>query len=176
MDKIKALSIVILFSLLSLTCFPQESNNNLAKRDSLKRNIFDFTLAGTGLVVSFNYCRIIQVKPDYFMSATIGLGSVPFAGGITIPHQLTYNFGRKNNFLEAGIGGVYWQGYENQENGKEQLYSYNIVPIVGYRKNFSNNKMVFRIYISPIIRVSGEYFYKTHPALPYGGISFGYSF
>ncbi len=165
-------SFAILCILLSLVVFSQKDNSNL--KESLNRkNAIDITIGGTGLVVSANYSRVILVKPNYFINASVGIGPVPFSGGINLPHQVTFNLGKKNNFLELGLGGTFWTGKDDGPGSGETLHSYYISSIIGWRKHFNNN-FVFRAYLNPMVHVSGEYFIGDF--VPYAGFSFGYTF
>lgn len=162
--------IVLLLGFIFTAAFAQEKQQFVIKKNSI-----DATIGGTGLAISFNYSRVLQVRPNYFIIASIGAGSVPFSGGLSVPHQITINFGKKNNFLEAGLGGSYWTGTSTATAEMERIYSYQLCPIIGYRKHFSNH-LIFRAYFNPLIHISGEYMYEDWKVLPYVGISFGWSF
>ena len=109
MKKIRSFSVIIICLLLSSMVFSQENNNDLRK--TLKRkNTVDITVGGTGLFLSANYSRIIAVKSDYFVAASAGIGTVPPIGGITLPHQFTFNLAKKRSFLELGASGIYRSG------------------------------------------------------------------
>lgn len=159
--------------LLSVTVYSQENNANLRK--SVMKNSIDLTVGGMGLGASINYSRILLVKSKYFINASVGIGTVPSIGGITIPHQLTYNFGKKNSFLELGVGGSYWSGKSNDSGYTETLNSYQLSPIIGWRKHFKNN-MLFRIYANPLFHINGEYYIENYEVIPYLGVSIGYNF
>ncbi len=65
--------------------FSQENNDDLNK--TLKRkNSVDLAIDGTGLFLSTNYSRIIAVKSNYFVNVSVGIGTVPFIGGTSIPY------------------------------------------------------------------------------------------
>ena len=174
--KMKVIKIIYLMGiclLLSGVIYGQENSDNLRK--SVRKNNIDLTIGGMGLGVSVNYNRILLVKPNYFINASVGLGIVPSIDGITIPHQITYNIGKKNSFLEVGVGGSFWSGKSNESGYTETQNSYHISPIIGWRKHFRNN-LIFRIYTNPLIHVSGEYFIENYSIVPYLGVSLGYSF
>ena len=152
----------------------QESDSNL--NNTLKRkNVVDLTMGGTGFFISANYNRIIVIKNNYFINTSIGIGTIPFVGGLTFPHQVTLNYGKKSNFLEIGVGGTYWSGKSNSSGYSDNISSYNISPIIGFRKNFKNS-LIFRAYLNPIVHVSGGYYIEDYSVIPYLGISIGYSF
>ncbi|OYT16032.1 MAG: hypothetical protein B7C24_10005 [Bacteroidetes bacterium 4572_77] len=161
---------ILLLLLGSSTLFAQEEKPAITKKNQL-----NFTLAGSGIGVSLNYGRNFLITPKHFIEISVGVGSVPFSGGLSVAHQITYNMGENGNFLELGLGGTYWQGTENATANQEMINSYHIYPIIGYRKQFKNN-ILFKAYINPLIHLSGEYLYENNDVVPYGGLSIGYSF
>jgi hypothetical protein len=174
MKKIKALAWVMLCILWSTMAYGQKNDNDL--RDLIQRkNSIDFSLGGTGLFAAANYNRIFSVKSNYFINASLGIGTVPFIGGLTFPHQVTLNLGKKSSFLELGIGGTYWHGKSNESGFTETVTSYQLSPVIGWRRQFDNH-LIFRTYVNPLFRISGEYFLEGYPVVPYLGISIGYGF
>ena len=139
------------------------------------KNTIDITFAGSGLVISANYSRKLLTTPAYYLNASIGAGTVPLSGGLTFPHQLSFNLGRRSSFLELGISGTYWTGTSNSSGYTERIYSYQISPLVGYRKHFFNN-LIFRAYANPLFHISGEYYLENYKIIPYLGLSIGHSF
>lgn len=174
MKQIRIFSLLSLCLLLSMMVYGQENNPDLRKIIGRKNNI-DISLGGTGIFASVNYSRILLVKPKYFINASVGIGAVPSIGGFTIPHQISFNIGKKSSFLELGIGGSYWTGKSNSSGYTQTVYSYQLCPIIGWRKHFDNN-LIFRVYVNPLIHISGEYFIENYSVVPYLGISLGYSF
>lgn len=174
MKRIKNYILIVSCLVLSAMVFGQENNSDLST-GLTRKNSVDVTVGGTGLGLSTNYSRIIAVKSNYFINASVGIGSIPIEGGTTVPHQLTFNFGKKSSFLELGLGGTYWTGKSNASGYTERDNSYNISPIIGWRKNFKSN-IVFRTFASPIIHVSGVHFVNQYAVFPYMGISLGYTF
>ncbi len=172
----KTLRIITLtgLCLLSVMLYAQENNPDLRTIIGRKNSI-DISLGGPGLFASVNYNRTLLVKPKHFINASIGVGTVPSIGGISVPHQLTFNLGKKSSFLELGIGGSYWAGESNASGYTEMLYSYQLCPIIGWRKYFENN-LIFRAYVNPLFHVAGEYFIEDYSVVPYLGISLGYRF
>jgi hypothetical protein len=172
----KPIRIICLFGflVLSLMAFSQKNVNKLYKTEIRKNNV-DITLGGTGIFISANYNRIVLYKSDYFINASVGIGTVPFAGGTTIPHQLSVNLGKQSSFIELGVGGTYWSGTSNSTGENETLSSYLLYPLIGWRKHFKSN-LNFRIYANPLIHISGEHFIEDYTIVPYLGISFGYRF
>ena len=162
------LILIIFFSPLTSDSFSQPYR----KRYDQVRNTIDITYGGSGLYLSGNYSRKFLIQKHFFLSTSIGTGTIFGLGGITLPHQCTFNFGRGYNFFETGVGGTFWT---QMGEGAVGRFSYNVSPIVGYRREMVND-FVFRIYINPLIRLAGEYFYSGLSVIPFGGISLGYSF
>ena len=161
-------TVVITFIISTSVAFSQ---NDMSNPYLEKRNNIDVTLFGQGWGISANYSRILIVQPKYFLNTSIGIGSLPFLGGTTFPHQLTLNFGKSKSFLEVGIGGTYWRGTDMGEKAS----SYNLSPVLGWRKHFGNN-ITFRLYSNPFLNLSGNKLYGESIISPYGGISLGFSF
>jgi len=174
MKKIRIECLFGLLLLLSIMTYSEESNSN-SKKIVERRNNVDFSVGGNGLFASVNYSRILLVKSNYFINASVGINTLPFVGGITLPHQVTFNFGKSSSFLELGIGGSYWSGKSNASGYTETINSYLLSPIIGWRKHFKNN-LIFRAYANPLFHISGEYYIEDYSVIPYLGISLGYSF
>lgn len=174
MKGIKFLGLIFFCTIFAFESYSQINANDL-KNIIDRKNVIDITLAGQGGFLSANYSRILLVKQKYFLLASAGMGVIPFYAGFSLPHQLTFNIGKKSNFLEVGLGGTYLQGKTDSSGFTETTTSYLLSPIVGWRKNFSNN-LVLRIYANPLIDVSGASIYEDMVVVPYLGISFGYSF
>ena len=175
MKNNRIISLIGLCLTLSLNSFSQENDTSPRNIENRKNNI-DLTIGGTGVITSLNYNRIIKIKPKYFINYSIGFGIIPYSGGITLPHQLTSNFGAKNSFLELGIGGFYWtdKGY-GESYALERLHSYQLCPIIGWRKHFKSN-LLLRTYACPFFSLVGEQLLGGNSFSPYLGISLGYSF
>jgi hypothetical protein len=153
--------------------FSQKTADDLTTRN-IRKNCIDVTVGGSGLFLSTNYSRVLTVQPGYFVNASVGVGTVIMMGGTSVPHQLTFNFGKKSSFLEVGFGGSFWTGKTDSSGFAEKTNSYNISPIIGWRKIFENN-MNFRAYVNPLFNVSGEQI-TNNKFTPYAGISLGYTF
>ena len=171
---------IILYSLFSICLlFPlhaQEVDRDSAMDETLKtRNVIEIGFGGSGLVISASYSRKLLVKPGYFMNASLGAGTVPLSGGVTIPHQVTFNLGKRKNYLELGVAGTFFTGLSNASGFSERIYSYQFSPLVGYRRIFFNN-LVFRAYLNPLFHIAGEYYLENYAIIPYAGLSIGHSF
>jgi hypothetical protein len=171
MITIKKISLFI-FLLFTVAVTAQENDTNLKNRFKHK-NIADLTLGGTGIGLSINYGRILIAKSNYFVDMSVGLGVMP--NGITLPHSIRVNLGVGNNFLELGVGGTYITGKTDESGFTESFYSYQLSPIIGWRRHFENN-LVFRVYANPLIHLAGDNFIEDYSIVPYLGLSLGYRF
>jgi len=138
-------------------------------------NSIDLTIGGLGLGVSLNYSAVFFSSKKYFTVASVGLGTMPALGGVSFPHKFTFNYGTNGNYVEFGLGGSYWIGSSNSSGYTEKIDSYNLSPIIGWRKHFRKG-IVTRVFASPLIHVFGEYFYEDKAIVPYLGVSVGYGF
>ena len=164
--------LIVIFILIS----PDSPAQYYRRKPSMARmNVIDGTYGGSGLFLSVNYSRKIYIQRDYFLNVSAGAGTLMASEGISLPHQLTFNYGRSYNFFEVGIGGSCWSGTGNNSGNKDIFFSYSISPIVGYRRDLFND-FVFRVYANPLIHIKGEIFYLDYDIFPYAGISLGYSF
>jgi len=172
LKKIKIFAIVFLITMFTSSLFGEE--NNITSKN-LRMNVLDVTLLGSGLFTSINYSRVITVKSKYFVMGSLGIGSVIMIGGVSVPHQITLNYGTGSNFLEIGLGGCYWQGKSNASGYQDTISSYILTPIIGWRKNFQIGA-VLRVYLSPLVSVDGGPAIENFPVFPYGGLSIGWGF
>ena len=154
----------------------QEIDRDSAMTEALKyRNTLEIGFGGTGLAISANYQRKLAIRPQYYMNAAIGVGTVPLSGGIVIPHQISLNLGKWRSYLELGIAGIYWTGYSDASGYSERIYSYQLSPVIGYRRHFFN-RLVLRVYVNPLFHISGEYYLENWSIIPYAGLSIGHAF
>lgn len=175
MKTFKKCTVFIAFLFLSTTLFAQEITGDLTQIIKRKNSI-DLTVGGTGLGISANYNRIIAVKTTYFTNISIGVGKLPAVQGTTLSQQITWNYGKKNDFFEIGMGGMLWLNYTSGGCASKGGNPYFLTPMMGWRRNFKNN-MVFRLYLNPLIDLSEqEMFGRGTAVMPYGGLSLGYSF
>ena len=138
-------------------------------------NVLDITYGGAGLFLTVNYSRKYYLHRDYFLNASAGAGTFLGVGGISLPHQLTFNYGKSINYFEVGVGGSFWRGISLSPGNMDVIVSYNISPMIGYRRDLYND-FVLRVYVNPLFHIAGDYFYQTYSIFPYAGISLGYSF
>jgi hypothetical protein len=127
------------------------------------------------LAPSVEYGRIFAQKDNWFLNGSAGIGTIAMAGGITVPHQLTFNFGKRSSFFEAGVGGVFWNGFTDVSGFTERESSYNIGPLLGWRK-YCKRKFFFRLYMNPLVLSPVSSDFSDVIYILNTGFSFGYSF
>lgn len=110
-------------------------------------------------MINIKYERVLKSTNFGFASAAVGAG-LGMSGNSesiytsesfqekelfgSLPHHLTFNFGKNRNFLETGIGGSLLMGGPNQD--------YVGYPMLGYRfQNAGSIKSNFRIYLQLLI-------------------------
>jgi hypothetical protein len=151
-------------------------SNNLIFSQALKRNSLSGGLLGNNPFLAINYERKFLLTNNKTGFLTAGLGCdllFPVSAAVSklqnnndfslliffLPHHITYNFGKKNHYFEAGYGGI---------ASPETI----ILPGIhlGYRYE-SDNHFQFKAYTNPLItRENGI----RYTALL--GLSFGRSF
>jgi len=127
------------------------------------------------LAPSVEYGRILLQKDRWFLNGSAGIGSIAMAGGITVPHQLTFNFGKKSSFFEVGAGAIFWNGTTDASGFTERESSYNIGPLLGWRK-YCKKKFFLRIYANPLVLSPISNDFSDILYILNTGVSFGYSF
>ncbi len=162
-------------ALLMLLFLGSVADGNGFHEPGIQKNTVSVDLGGNGLFLSLSYGRVLIQKERCFIAGLLGVGSVPFIGGITIPHQVTFNLGKRRSFLEMGLGGTWWTGKSNASGYTETISFYHISPILGYRFQ-SGGGFLFRAYLNPLINLSGPPFIEDYRVIPYLGISLGYAF
>ncbi len=166
---------IIIFAFLFTLPVLAQKKKFTRKQALQRKNSVALTLGGNGLFLSVSYDRILVVKADYFVEASVGIGIFPGIAGANIPHQIIINKGKKTSFLMIGLGGMY-EWHKTDESGfTKSVNSYNLVPIIGWKKIFGSH-LLFSIYASPLIHIAGINLYEGYGVIPYAGISFGYTF
>lgn len=160
---------ILLFVLLPTIGFWQKNKDTLGRR----LNHINFNLGGDGALLGLVYEHFQPVN-NIFLSSKIGVGyqeNFRFSGPpkkqfLTIPHHYTVNFGKKEIFFEAGLGGTLLFGPAD--------IPYLVYPTLGIRTlplsrtNRSNLRLYLNIPFS-------ESFWDDIFFIPLG-ISFGYNF
>lgn len=132
-------------------------------------------ILGDASIVSLNFESLFLVKEKSFFTGKIGIGYnvvistqffIPIMTPLaTIPHHITYNYGRQKHFLELGAGGTLFM-----HGGTGNYIAY---PIIGYRlQPLEASRWNFRIYGQfPLI----DFTEKDVVAYPFG-LSAGFCF
>ncbi len=147
----------------------------------LPKNAIYFELLGNGILGSINYERMFRQKGTWRIAGRIGLGGYPAILNrpspwhVIVPTELLFLKGRKNRFLELGVGlttGLVW--YTENINSTEYHEQFVAVPMlrIGYRYQ-SKNGFVFRAGLLGIFGFNPN---RKIAAAPWLGFSFGKSF
>jgi hypothetical protein len=164
--------ITTLFLIISITTYAQKETEKVF---TVPKNSVYINLNMPFLAPSVEYGRVLHSSTKGFLNGSAGIGSIAVAGGLTVPHQLTFNFGKRSSFFEVGVGGVFWNGTTDSSGFTERESSYNLGPVLGWRK-YCKKHFFVRIYMNPLILspLSNDFedvFYILNT-----GFSFGYSF
>ena len=139
------------------------------------KNSVSLNMGLMGLAPSVEYGKILLKKDKWFLNGSAGIGTVAPVGGVTVPHQLTFNLGKRSSFFEVGAGGVFWNGETDSSGFTERESSYNIGPLLGWRK-YCKRKFFFRIYMNPLVLSPVSNDFSDVLYILNTGVSFGYSF
>ncbi len=146
------------------------SNSFKAQSLPRKANSVFLELGGNGVLYSLNYDRLLNkdfgLKAGVmFMAASEGSSA---AAAYAVPLTFNYFFGDYSSRLELGAGASFIAAAVGSEgssfNGSGTAVSFNI----GYRYQPMDGGFLFRATFSP--------FYINSNFIPWGGLSFGYSF
>lgn len=136
------------------------------------RNAFSGQILGLGGLFSVGYDRLLWENEKLFLAAGLGVGMIP--NGVSIPHYLTVNLGKKRHYVELGVGGTFATGSFTSWNNTNHLL-YGIAPVVGYR--FQPARGFFlRTYICPTVFVVDKNDLLPGAFYPYTGVDLGYCF
>jgi hypothetical protein len=167
--KFTAMKSVLFFSLsffvINSHLFSQETTAASPRAQSVYLEFL-----GNGLVFSGNYDFRFQ-KSQKGLGMRVGLGFFGGSGGgiITLPIGLNYLTGKGPNYFEAGLGYTY-ASFTDSEDFLEGSGSI-LVPSIGYRYQPVQKGFIGRIYIGPLIGISGGGGW-----IFYGGLSGGFKF
>lgn len=152
----RCLGLLIIFSMCGQVC------NSQVIKNAISAEAF-----GPGGLGSVNYeCNNFGLRENRFFSFRAGVGMTGNRS-ITIPHGISFNIGRKKNFLETSLTASWGNttfGYADRGTTP-----YFLAPGVGYRRQ--SDQWFFRIYLSPYV--------YTQPYVGAefgGGIGLGYMF
>jgi len=162
---------LILFSLVIIT----KAQDKTTPEFSVPSNSIKANLGLMFLAPSIEYGRVLARSDKWFLNGSAGIGTVAMVGGITIPHQLTFNIGKRSSFFEIGAGGIFWNGETDSSGFTERESNYNIGPVLGWRK-YCKRKFFFRLYMNPLVLSPISNDFSDILYILNTGFSFGYSF
>jgi len=189
MRNLLRLIIVLAMSFTSSYISAQDTVKYPDTTNSRKININNLYIEFLGQGIwSLNYERVLQKKSPLafrgglsyiYIQESSGQGQIPDYHILVVPLSFSLLFGKKNSFLETGMG-VSYVNTMQAGYAATTLIMGNI--IVGYRRQVRKG-LLFRISYTPIIYLySDEYMDSKHYAfgisgvLLWGGLSIGYSF
>ena len=171
MKKIILLSKILLGWLILFQCNAAGQNPTT----NFKQNQVYLELGGCGLTYTINYERLLS--ENFALRGGIGItpGWFLFDGAIfTIPVTGSYLIGNGFSKLELGLGATYLTTTDIEVFGLLPAGSSSLIAfdgIIGYRGGRPQGGFIFRIAFSPMY--SPEF---DPEFIPYGLISFGFSF
>jgi len=158
MKRLKASSgFVFLFSLWSALCLQAQTPSS---------SVY-FELAGSGGLGSFNFEKLLTVKPVIQSGWRVGFSIAPIdrnnGAGIVIPVHFMALIGPGHHQLDLGFG----QGLTLTTNGS--LFALGNM-VVGWRHTFKNKKWFLRVAYTPLISYLIDFQWQH-----WVGISMGYN-
>lgn len=155
--------------------------NSSAQEILVKKNATYIEIAGSGLLYSLNYDRLLVVDQKLRFSSTIGMWYIPPMPSFSdfsymIGSTIGFNtlFGRETHFAELGINLSYMSMRDIEDNQFHTVF----LPIrIGYRYQKDEGGLFLRASLMPIISilqdVDAEFLY---PVTPHFALGIGYSF
>ncbi len=144
---------IFFLSIILLTLTKVVFSQGIGGDSSFTRPLNSINIAsGDASLISLTYERLFNIKSNFFLAGKLGVGyseqfqlclfgpcSKAAKNYLTIPLNVTANFGKKKNFFEIGIGGTMLNGNTNQH-----FWMY---PIVGFRgQPLKSERFNFRIF------------------------------
>jgi len=165
-----------LIGILFLTFFKLNAQEN-----SIKKNAFNVELAGSGLLYSLNYDRLLIIDNRMRFTMNVGTWYIPYVETISdfnymlgVVVGVNTLFGKQTHFLELGIN----VSYMNMKDMEDNYFHTAYLPIrLGYRYQKDEGGLFFRASLMPIVAiiqdVDAEFLY---PVTPHFALGLGYSF
>jgi len=202
-------TLILSFFIFSFNVQAQSVDSTINKKAMAKNSVFVEILGNAFSLGSLNYDRIIFQSKIIKLSLSTGIGLYPLTDSYLQPKKTYFEYGiplsvnaligKRNHFLEIGVGLTYSKGAEasfshdhstNQAGVTNDTYNEYFsellvfVPRVGYRFQKNKHGFFFRVGFTPLI-ILKDYtrLDLIMPGIgrfltfnPNGGISLGYSF
>ena len=152
-----------------------DSTINDSLFNNLPKNSIYIELLGSAWAGSINYERCLFAKSNYAINGRVGLFAYPsvYPGWfVFIPILVNYQFNiKKVTSFEIGAGQLFIPGLHLNE------YNVNLIGNFGLRLIIRKNFLI-KINFTPQLFYFNKkyYFIKDQNFIPWGGVSFGYSF
>lgn len=155
--------------------------NLKAQETKIKKNVVNVELAGSGLLYSFNYDRMLIIDEHMRFTANIGTWYFPhfesfsdfkyMIGGVAGFNTL---LGKEKHFAELGINLSYMRMRDIDDFDYDMIY----LPIrLGYRYQKDEGGLFFRASFMPMISILQDADAEIlYPVTPHFGIGIGYVF
>ena len=176
---------VIFYTVISFSCYSQDSLNN-----SFSKNAVFFEAGGNGGLYSLNYDRIIHTKGKNNISIRGGLAFIPKqisgdANEYIILTELNHLHGINNKFFELGMGLTFFyetytkkdyttqQGVVREKNENNEDETHLLLFLRGGYRLQRQKGLFFRAAFTPAFNLSGN---SDLIFFPWVGISIGKTF
>lgn len=155
--------------------------NAKSQENNIKKNSVYLEIAGSGLLYSVNYDRLLIIDNKMRFSTTVAVWYIPHIESISdfkymIGSSVGFNtlFGKQTHFAELGINFAYM----NMKDTEDNIYHTAYLPIrLGYRYQKDDGGLFLRASLMPIIAIyqdaDAEFLY---PVTPHFSIGVGYGF
>lgn len=176
----------ILTFILAATLLAANAQQNLLP---VKRSTIFVELAGNGLFYSINYDRLLIAKPAWRLAGRAGMmyyrsgksdSESTYGLWVATPLELSYLRGKKNHFLELGLGltPLLQNAYEIPSNHEVKFWE--VVPTarIGYRYQRRVGGIFYKVGFTPIAGLPSNksYYYRDKTVFtPWFGLAIGYT-
>ena len=152
-----------------------------AQESEIKKNATYIELAGSGLLYSVNYDRLLIIDEKLRFSATVGTWYIPHIESISdfsymIGSSLGVNtlFGKQKHFAEFGVN----VAYMIMNDIDNSIYQLIYLPVrIGYRYQKDEGGLFLRASFMPIIPILQDNDVAIfYPVSPHFSVGVGYSF
>jgi len=149
--------LLILFSFITFAAVAQQPKQKPSLPEYRDNSIY-IESGGPGLTYSLGYETTFYHTRHFSAIANIGAGYLPVSGGISgiyFQPGALFHFGK--SALESGIALSYlYQGSESDYPEEDGAHLTTLVPRIGYRYTFNQNKCFLRLGITPLIIIDAN--------------------